>query len=212
MLTFIEEHPLVRKLLGFLVLAGGLICVLFVLISLVRDGSLWVFGIKTSAYVIDSWAEQTSPEGASEVTFDYFVRYQFETESGQVVIDTSRVGAGEWVGVGYGQQGSVRHDAIDGAAQSAAAPAVFQDQKHITEHTAGGLTEGTTLEIVYFPPNPNHNRLDESRFVSLLACAYLPFILVGVIATVVGWRLVRHGTSDLATPKSGEPASGKGFA
>ena len=192
MFAFVEEHPFVRRLLGLLILAGGLICMTVVLISLVRDGSLWVFGKKTAAYVTESWAEQTSPQGDSEVTFDYFIRYQFETDRGELITDSSRVAAGEWVGVGYGQQGSVRHDVMDGAAQSAAAPAVFQDQKRITEHTAGGLTEGATLEIVYFPPFPTHNRLDESRFVSLLACAYLPFIFVGVIAIVLGRRLVRR--------------------
>lgn len=190
MFTFIEEHPLVRRLLGFLILAAGLICIAIVTISLIRDGSLWLFGKKTSAYVVESWAEQTSPEGASEVTFDYFIRYEFETERGKVMTASSRVAAGEWVGVGYGQQASVRHDAIDGRSQDAAAPAVFQNQKHITEDTAGGLTEGAAIDIVYFPLYPAHNRLDESRFVSLLACAYLPFIVVGVIATVVGLRMV----------------------
>jgi hypothetical protein len=211
MFTFIEEHPLVRTLLGLLVLAGGLICIVFVLISLVRDGTLWVFGKKTPAYVVDSWAEQTSPEGASEVTFDYFVRYQFETDRGEVVTASSRVGAGEWAGVGYGQQGSVRHDVMDGAAQSAAAPAVFQNQKHITEHTSASLAEAATVDIVYFPPYPNHNRLDESRFISLLACAYLPFILVGVISTVAGWRLVRRDSRDVEL-EGREPANQEGFA
>jgi hypothetical protein len=196
MLAFVEEHPFARRVLGLLVLAAGLVCLALVLYSLVRDGSLWLFGRKTRATVVESWAEQTSEEGASEVTFDYFVRYQFETDRGQVVTSTSRVGAGEWIGVGYGQQASVRHDVIDGRSQDAAAPAVFQNQKHITEDTSGGLEEGTGMDIVYFPLYPAHNRLDESRFVSLLACAYLPFVVVGAVATAVGWRLFRRSSGD----------------
>ncbi|MGD9046659.1 MAG: hypothetical protein PVF77_01275 [Anaerolineae bacterium] len=192
MITHIEEHPLVRRLLGLSILTIGVACLALVVSSFVRDSSLWFFGRKVSASVVESWAEQTSEEGASEVTFDYYVRYQFETERGQVITAVSRVAAGEWVGVGYGQQAGIRHDVMDDRAQPAAAP-VFQEQKHISEDVAGGLTEGATIDIVYFPPYPAHNRLDESRFISILACAYLPFIIVGIIATVVGWRLVRRG-------------------
>lgn len=190
MLTFLEEHPLVRRLIGLGLLVGGFACTVFVAYSLARDGSLWLFGKKTSAVVVESWAEQTSAEGAPEVTFDYFIRYQFQTENGQVITASSRVGAGEWIGVGYGQQASVRHDAMDDQAQPAAAP-VFQDQKHITEHTSGGMVEGQGVDIVYFPLYPVHNRLDESRFVALLACAYLPFVFVGVSAIIVGLRIAR---------------------
>ena len=91
MFTFIEEHPFVRRLLGLLILAGGLICMTVVLISLVRDGSLWVFGKKTLAYVTESWAEQTSPEDADPHTFRYYVRYRFATAGGRVIIGTSGV-------------------------------------------------------------------------------------------------------------------------
>lgn len=191
MISFIEERPWVGRLLGFLILTVGIACLSLVVLSLARDGSLWFFGRKVSASVVKSWAEQTSEEGASEVTFDYYVRYQFETERGQVITSISRVAAGEWVGVGYGQQAGIRHDVMDDRAQPAAAP-VFQEQKHISEDIAGGLTEGATIDIVYFPPYPAHNRLDESRFISILACAYLPFIIVGIIATIVGLRLARR--------------------
>lgn len=198
MITYIEEHPFIRRLLGFLVLAVGIACLTLVVLSLARDGSLWFFGRKVPATVLESWAEQTSEEGASEVTFDYYVRYRFETERGQVITASSKVAAGEWVGVGYGQQAGIRHDVLDDRAQPAAAP-VFQEQKHITEDTAGGIVEGATIDIAYFPPYPAHNRLDESRFISILACAYLPFILVGVIATAVGWRLVRRAAETEGT-------------
>jgi len=191
MLTYIEEHPSVRRVLGLLLLTAGLFCLGLVLVSLVRDGTLWVFGEKSLAVVVESWAEQTSDEGAREVTFDYFVSYQFQTQDGQQITATSKVGAGEWVGVGYGQQASVRPDVLDGASQHAAAP-VYQDQKHITEHTSGGIEEGSGLDIVYFPLYPDHNRLDDSRFVALLACANLPFAVVGAISMLLGWRLLRN--------------------
>jgi hypothetical protein len=156
-------------------------------------GPCWLFGKKTSAVVVESWVEQTSAEGASEVTFDYFIRYQFTTENGQIITSSSRVGAGEWIGVGYGQQASVRHDAMDDQAQPVAAPD-FQDQKHITEHTSGGMEEGKAVGVVYFSLYPEHNQLDESRFVTILACAYMPFVLVSVTAIIGGLRLVRSAS------------------
>ncbi len=202
MLTFLEEHPLARRLIGLALLVAGLACAVSITYSLIRDGSLWLFGKKTSAVVVESWAEQTSAEGASEVTFDYFIRYQFQTETGQVITASSRVGAGEWIGVGYGQQASVRHDAMDDQAQPAAAP-VFQDQKHITEHTSGGMEEGQGVDVVYLSLYPEHNRLDESRFVTLLACAYMPFVFVGVTMIFGGLRLIRSA-SPTADPTAQE--------
>jgi hypothetical protein len=57
------------------------------------------------------------------------------------------------------------------------------------------LAEGGPVAIVYFPLYPAHNRLDESRFISVLACAYLPLLLVTWASLGVGWYLLQPGRS-----------------
>jgi len=42
----------------------------------------------------------------------------------------------------------------------------------------GALTEGGPLDVVYFPLYPQHNRVDESRYVTVLACAYIPLAVL----------------------------------
>jgi hypothetical protein len=53
---------------------------------------------------------------------------------------------------------------------------------------------GGSVAVVYFPLYPAHNRLDESRYVPLLACAYLPLMLVSFAVLSVGWHMVGSGT------------------
>jgi hypothetical protein len=55
------------------------------------------------------------------------------------------------------------------------------------------LAKDASLAVVYFPLYPAHNRLDESRYIPLLACAYVPLILFSLGALGAGWRLVRPG-------------------
>jgi hypothetical protein len=57
----------------------------------------------------------------------------------------------------------------------------------------GALVEGGPVSIVYFPLYPEHNRLDESRFVSLLACSYLPLVVASWAALGVGLYLIQPG-------------------
>ncbi|HSJ53021.1 MAG TPA: hypothetical protein VLC52_04670 [Anaerolineae bacterium] len=52
-----------------------------------------------------------------------------------------------------------------------------------------------TVSVVYFPPISEHNQLDQSRYIPLLACAYLPLTMIGLGALFVGWRLLRQGAS-----------------
>jgi hypothetical protein len=188
--AFWEENRWVKMVVGMAFLAVSLIIFIFVVVNLVRDGSLWLLGRRTTAVVLDSWAEQTGQEEAGALAFEYFVRYQFITSDGREISAVSRVGPSEWVGVGYGQQSGVRHDAFDGRAVEPAAP-VYQEQKHVTQHTAGGMEEGSSVTVVYFPLYPSHNRLDESRFASILACAYVPFAFLSGIIAVVGFRIIR---------------------
>lgn len=57
----------------------------------------------------------------------------------------------------------------------------------------GALYEGGPVSVVYFPLYPAHNRLDDSRFVSLLACAYLPLMVASWTALGVGLYLIQPG-------------------
>lgn len=191
-----EENRWLRMAVGVALLVVSLILCIFVTVNLAKDGSLWLLGKRTTAVVLDSWAEQAGQEEAGALTFEYFVRYQFTTSDGREITATSSVGSAEWVGVGYGQQSGVRHDVFDERAVDPAAP-VYQEQKHITEHTAGGMEKGSSLAVVYFPPYPSHNRLDESRFVSILACAYVPFAFLSGICAVVGFRIIGGARTDL---------------
>lgn len=54
---------------------------------------------------------------------------------------------------------------------------------------AGGYEEGGRVDVVYFPPYPEHNRIDEARFMPALACSYVPAILIAVALLVAGWQL-----------------------
>jgi hypothetical protein len=47
------------------------------------------------------------------------------------------------------------------------------------------------LDVVYFPLYPQHNRIQESRFISVLACAYVPLVILAWAALGVGWYLLR---------------------
>jgi hypothetical protein len=53
------------------------------------------------------------------------------------------------------------------------------------------LENGGDLSVVYFPLYPQHNRVDEARFVPMLACAYLPLLVVTWASLGVGWYLLR---------------------
>jgi hypothetical protein len=52
-----------------------------------------------------------------------------------------------------------------------------------------GLGLGAAVEVVYLPLYPAHNRLDDSRLVPVLACAYLPLVFLSGAGLVWGWRL-----------------------
>lgn len=58
----------------------------------------------------------------------------------------------------------------------------------------GALNEGGPVRIVYFPLVPSHSRLEESRFVPALACAYVPLAVVAWALLGAAWYLVRPAT------------------
>jgi hypothetical protein len=138
---------------GFLGLVG-LALLLFLLYSLARDASLWIFGTEAAAEVDELWVERTSPEDAQELTFRYHVSYHFTTPGGRTVRDTSTLDVREW----------------------------------------GNLKVGGPVEVVYFPLFPAHNRLEESRYVTVLACAYVPLFIAAWALLGLALYLVRPGS------------------
>jgi hypothetical protein len=147
------RYPLLRALVGWGLLSIGLGCLAFIAVNLATDLSIWILGRHTSAEVIATWAEETGEEKTTEPTFEYFVRYRFSTSSGEVFTRTTQVGVQEWGGLGMG--GPVA--------------AIYQEQRKVPTHSVDGLEGGRSIAVVYFPLYPAHNRLDDSRFVPLLA-------------------------------------------
>jgi len=65
---------------------------------------------------------------------------------------------------------------------------------------ASGSEEGGQIDVVYFPPYPQHNRIDDTRFVPLMVCGYMPAVLIAVALLVAGWQLfspaIRRGAGE----------------
>lgn len=136
----------VGMMAGGLLLIISLVCLAFLAVLLARDLSIWVLGRHTTAEVVDLWVERTSEEGAAELTFDYYVQYQFEASNGQVVTRTAIMAALEWSGIGI----------------------------------------GSPVDVVYFTLYPAHNRLDDSRYIPVLACAYVPLVFLCLAGLMAG--------------------------
>ncbi len=177
---------------------GGLLCLiavgcfLMICVYLAKDLSLWVLGERTTAQVTDAWIESTDDARNGEPAFRYLIRYQFMTRDGQIFAKVVTVSPNEWAGVGFGTINS-GHDPMDGQYLPASAP-VYQEQKHVPPWSEGGMDKGALIAVVYNPLYPAHNRLDESPYIPILACAYVPFVLLGVGFWITGRRLLRSAS------------------
>jgi hypothetical protein len=161
---------------GMLVLVVALALLGFVVFNLVQDASLWVLGRRTTAQVVGVWIERAAEAQAEAPTFRWFIRYQFNTPGGQVVTGVSRISANEWAAMGHS-------DPVD---------VVYDEDGSVPQPGLGAVEDGGSVDIVYLPAHPAHNRLDESRFVPVLACAYLPLILLGCAGLAVGRGLLQR--------------------
>jgi len=170
-----EDRQHVRKWAAWPLLAFGLVCLIVATVNLSRDISLWVLGRRTTAQVTDAWVEQ-SDSGVGASAFTYFIRYEFTTLHDKTVTGLSRVGAQEWAGLGMGGPVTV----------------IYQEQTKVPQYGIGGLEPGNPVAVVYFPLCPAHNRLDEARLVPVLACSYVPLILLGWGALLGGRHLLRN--------------------
>ena len=185
----LEDHPLFRPAMTGLLLLIGAGLLGFLLFAFGKDVALWVFGRHVAATVVDRWAEPVGDKSREELSFHYYVRYRFATPDGRIVTSVKPVAVQEWVGVSAGAHGSASVDWFDGSSQGPAAP-VYQEQEHLAEFNAG-MEAGGTVDVVYFPLYPAHNRMAEGRFVPLLACTYLPLFLLGGAALAGARQLLR---------------------
>jgi hypothetical protein len=174
-MSVLYRYPLLRTLVGSVLLTIGAGCLIFIVVNLATDLSIWALGRRTSAEVVTAWVEETSEEDATEQTFEYFVRYRFSTSSGEVFTRTTRIGVQEWGGLGMG--GPVG--------------AIYQEQRKVPTHGVGSLEGGVSVAVVYFPLYPAHNRLDDSRFVPLLACTYVPLVALSWAGLTAGRNLLK---------------------
>jgi hypothetical protein len=179
-----------KTVAGVMLLILGVGILAFLVRSLALDGSLWLLGERVPATVVSLWAEPLGEVKGGELSFQYFMTYRFTTPDGQAVTRSTRVSSGEWAGLGTAGRGSKGVDSYDNVELGAAAP-VYQEQLHIPQETIGGLKEGGSVDVVYFPPFPSHNRLDESRFLPVMVCAYLPLAVVCGLSLALGIRLLR---------------------
>ena len=164
-----------QSLLGLVVHLLGMALVVFVALGLAEDASLWVFGRTVEAQVTATWIEQDTSRSEIEPSYRWFVRYAFTTPDGRTVNGVSTVSAKEAARLSTGR------------------PMEFISR----EREASALREGDvrangpTVGVVYFPPVPRHNRLDDSMYAALLACAYVPLTLAGCAGLALGRRLLR---------------------
>jgi hypothetical protein len=164
-----------RRVGGGLVMAAGLGVLVFAALNLIQDGSLWILGQRAEAQVVGVWIEEETEARAEAPTFRWFIRYQFSTPGGQVVTGVSRISANEWAAIGHSEPVEVAYEGEDTG-----------------DRGFGAVEDGSWVGVTYLPGYPAHNRLDESRFVPVLACAYLPLILLGGAGLAAGRGLLQR--------------------
>ncbi len=100
-------HKRAEVAAGALLLIIGLGFLVFVLVSLSRDLPIWVLGRRVEAEAVDLWVERTGEigdEDSKEIYFEYFIRYQFTTPSGETFTKVARISVNEWANLGEGGQ------------------------------------------------------------------------------------------------------------
>ncbi len=186
------RNRIVRVTFGALLLIIGLGAAGFTVTNLAKDLSLWIFGSKTTGYVTDQIAECTGGEdGEGEMTCEYFIQYEFLASSGEVITRTTSVAAQEWGGVAKGNPRwpSQRPEGEVGGYSPAAG--VYQEQEQVPQTTMGGAEQGSPVEVLYFSPYPQHNRLDDSRYILILLLSYVPYVVAGGVALLGGRHLLK---------------------
>ena len=139
-----------KVLLGLVIFAIGILLTFFIIRFSMNDVPIWFFGKDVVGVVDEKWYELISEEGASDLEFEYFVRYHFVSSGGEVFTGSTSLSAQEW----------------------------------------SALVEGRDVSIVYSPMDPANNRIDDSRFVPLMLCSYIPIIIIAYFFVTQGWSLL----------------------
>jgi hypothetical protein len=133
------------------------------------------------ALVVGRWADETSPESATEKSFEYYVAYEFATPDGRRITKASTVGPREWVGLGMPGGSHI----------------VYQEQQTVpadwVQDEVRGTEPGEWVEVIYFPLIPTHNRLSDTRYIPVYICLYVPILVLGLIGLRIGWSVLRAG-------------------
>jgi hypothetical protein len=187
--VFPQYRSLGRILAGVLILAFSLALLALLVFYLVQDTSIWVLGQRVTGEVVDFWVERTNEDEQEVATFQYLIRYRFTTSDGRVITAVSVVGPNEWLGMTRGAR--LRDGAYPffNGDRPHRPGVVYYDDAPMSGIT-GGRVKGGPIDVVYFPLYPTFNRLDETRFIPVLACAYIPLILLGWVGLAVGRYLV----------------------
>lgn len=189
-----REYSIWGQLFAGALFIAGIALFAYLLVSLGRDLSLWVFGEQVEARVVETWVEPYS--GSVEqgrIDFRYFLRYQFVTDKGVVITQATQVSPNEWAGLGRAGAAYSSPDPLGplGGDQSATAP-VYHEQAHVPqEFEMGGVQEGGIVQVRYFPLIPSHNSLENTRFIPVYIIGYTVVLILGLFGLIGGWSMLK---------------------
>jgi hypothetical protein len=161
----VSKRPRKKIALGSLVIFLAFALAGVTIYFLTNDLSLWVFGEHTNGWIVDLWVERLDERETEDILFKYLARYQFVTHDGRKFTGETQLSATEW------------------SRLTVAGPGVAENVEH-------DLGPGY-VEVVYFPLYPEHNRLAEGRLIPVLACAYVPLLVLCWAGFKVGLYLLR---------------------
>lgn len=205
--AFFRRYSFGSLIAGAIVLTLGLGISGLTATYLAKDISLWLFGKETLAHVTDLWVEQINEDEEGELSFEYFAEYQFTTPEGTAITKVTTLAPQEWSGLNKGTA-STGDTKAGGDNTSEVATGVYQEQAITPEGSTGDIEEGSPLTVVYFPPYPQHNRLEESQYIPILALSYVPLIALSIITFAVGWHFLNLPTREKASPSLRERLKG----
>jgi hypothetical protein len=85
-----------RTIAGAVLLLAGVASTVFLLSNLASDLAVWVLGRSATGQVVEQWVERIGDADEGELSFHYYVRYEFTTASGRTITKTTRLAVTEW--------------------------------------------------------------------------------------------------------------------
>lgn len=67
---------------------------------------------------------------------------------------------------------------------------VFTNTSSVSGNEWSGLGAGSEVLVAYSPFDPSNNRIDDSRYMPILICSYIPFLILCWLGLMSGWRLL----------------------